>query len=394
MKLKGYLAAAFNNTPKEDRTEKVYQWLIAQNIIDEDNYVKDDIDGHYLIRDKEAFVCDRCSSVHRYESDLQSVILNGRGDEEMWCDDCRGDHAFYCENLGRWYSSWTFSHIDVEGMTVCYEANDDDVYYWDSDDRYHWESEPDEDDEDEHGRSEYHGADRSHWKTHDPNFDLFGVELEMCANDTSDLPNICYQARDQGFLAETDGSLNASRGVEIVGFPMPLKDFRNGAWKSFINSVQGTAKAWQMGKGYGIHVSIGRHTLTQSQQALFIRFFPENQTFCEKIAGRESSTWANYNLNGWTSVKASALDRYDAASIRDRKRIEVRIFRATLKWSSFLKNVQFVAALVEFVRVCSYRDIKGSNRFCEFVTAPANANRFRELVNFLKDKNLLNTSAS
>lgn len=393
MKLKQYLAAAFTKADITDRTEEVFNWLVAQDIIDENVWVLDD-DGQYLIRDKEAFTCERCGSVHRYESDLQSVIVNRRGDEEMWCEDCRDDNAFYCEYLCNWYASRNFSQVRVEGASVCYEENEDDLYYWESDEMYHWDSEPDEDEEDESGRSEYHGADRSHWKTNDPNFDLFGVELEMCANDTSDLPNICNEARCQGFLAETDGSLNASRGVEIVGFPMPLKDFRNGAWKDFIASVQGKAKAWQMGKGYGIHVSIGRHTLTLTQQAKFIRFFVENQTFCEKIAGRESSTWANYKLNGWASVRNPYLDRYDAASIRDRKRIEVRIFRATLKWSSFLKNVQFVAALVEFVRACSIRDIEGSNGFCEFVTSPANANRFRELVNFLKDKNLLNTPAS
>ena len=393
MKLKQYLAAAFNKADIDDRTEKMFNWLVAQNIIAEDEWIRDD-DGQYLIRDEEGYICDRCNSVHRCASDLACVIINRRGDEEMWCEDCLDDNAFYCNQSGNWYASRNFSRVTVNGEGICYEENEDDLYFWDCDGEYHWDSEPEEDEEDESGRSEYHGADRSHWKTKDPNYDLFGVELEMCANDSSDLPDICNEARNQGFLAESDGSLNAARGVEIVGFPMPLKDFRNGAWKDFIASVQGKAKAWQMGKGYGIHVSIGRHTLTLTQQAKFIRFFVENQSFCEKIAGRESSTWANYELRGWSSVRNAYLERYDAAAIRDRKRIEVRIFRATLKWSSFLKNVQFVAALVEFVRVCSIRDIKGSCGFCEFVTSPANANRFRELVNFLKDKNLLNISAS
>jgi len=386
MKLKDYIKKVWENTRPSKRTGELRFWLVAQDIIDEDEYhITYDGDIHYT---DDVFYCGHCSDCHHCE-ESRTVIVSRRGSEEQWCDCCTDNHAFFCEHSDNYFSDNNFSSVEVDGCTVCFEWNEEDIYFWESDGDYHWEPEPeDEDEDDNEGRGQYHGDQytRNLWKKRDPFADLFGVELEICAKDKDCLADICSAARDQGFIPERDGSLHEQLGVEIVAPPLGLRTYRKGNWSVLLDGIRSKAKGWDAGTGYGIHISIRRSSLTRLEQVKFLRFFPWNRTFCEKVAGRGSNGFANYDVVvPW--ARDPYTGRYAAAAIREGDRIEVRAFRATLKKSSFLKNVQFVAALVEFVRVVSLRDIT-AECFCDFVTHRSRRNRYRELVAFLNEKGL------
>lgn len=386
MKLKDYIKKVWERTRPSKRTEELCDWLVAQGIIDGSDYCTTyDGDIHHA---DDTFVCDRCGEFH-HTDDSRTVIVSRRGSEENWCDCCTDDNTFFCDHSDHYFHDSNFSSVQVDGYTVCFEWNEDDLHYWESDGDYHWESEPeDEDEDDNEGRGQYHGDQftRSLWKKRDPFADLFGVELEICAKDKDCLADICSAAKDQGFIPERDGSLHEQLGVEIVAPPLGLRTYRKGNWSVLLDGIRSKAKGWDAGTGYGIHISIRRSSLTRLQQVKFLRFFPWNRKFCEKVTGRGSNGFANYDVVvPW--ARDPYTGRYAAAAIREGDRIEVRAFRATLKKSSFLKNVQFVAALVEFVRAVSLRDIT-AECFCDFVTDPARRNRYRELVAFIQEKGL------
>ena len=398
MKLKEYILKVWENADAGDRYKhtNLFIWLCAQDIIDSDDWVvcKDRAIAHI----EDAVLCEYYEEHYSTDEDFRTVNVS-RGREQYWSERAWQNHAFFCDWQSEHYSDRDFQQVQVSetGDYVCLEANEDDLYYWDSDNDYHNEPEPEEDEDEEEesrdcGRSGYHSdrSTRKRWSNignNSKNADVFGVELEMKANSQSDLEAICARANGCGFLAEYDGSLDEQLGVEIVAPPIPLAKFRKGVWSEFMDGIRRLGTGWDAGTGYGIHISITRSTLSKAQQSKFVRFFADNKAFCEAIAGRKETSYARYQRQSWKVCDLYETEKYLAASIRSENRVEVRIFRSTLKFSSFLKNVQFVAALVEFVRHSSLSR-NTAVEFIKFASHKSRRNRFRELLAFLADKNL------
>lgn len=393
MKLKEYILKTWENADAGVRYKhrRLFEWLESNEIIDTDEWVfcEDDAIAH---RD-EAHYCEYCECWYSTDDDFRAVNVR-RGHTQYWSESAWEDHAFFCDWQHEYYASDHYTCVEVNetGDTVCLEANECDLYYWDSDGNYHNEPEEDEEESRDCGRSGYHSDSnaRKRWSNignNSKNADVFGVELEMKANDQSDLEDICSRAMGCGFLAEYDGSLDEALGVEIVAPPIPLAKFRKGVWSEFMDGIRRLGTGWDAGTGYGIHISITRSTLSKVQQGKFVRFFADNKAFCEAIAGRKETSYARYQRQSWKVGVFGETEKYLAASIRPHNRIEVRIFRSTLKFPSFLKNVQFVAALVEFVRQSSLSR-NTAVEFVKFASHKSRRNRFRELLAFLADKNL------
>lgn len=400
MKLKEYLRLAWVNAKATKRDAKVLGWLVSKGIVDVNLWVYcDDTRGIHHVED--SYLCEHYDLYYSSDDDFQTVVTR-RGHEQRWCRDAVRHNAFYCEMSEQYFSAGDYECVNVRetDQDVCREWNDGHIWYWDCDGEYHNEPEPYGDEDEDNcgtsdcGRSGYHSdrATRNQWASSTPrNADVFGVELEMKANDDSDLEDICARAAGSGFISEYDGSLDETLGVEIVAPPIPLAKFRKGVWGEFMDGIRRLGTGWDAGTGYGIHISINRTTLTPLQQSRFLRFFPQNKAFCEAIAGRKANNWCRYEMPSWNVGKQSDTDKYLAASIRSRSRIEVRIFRSTLRFSRFLKNVQFVAALVEFVRNTSLRH-NTAEEFVKFVSHKSRRNSYRELLAFFAEKNLNGSS--
>lgn len=398
MKLKDYLRKTWENADADDRYKhlNLFTWLCARDIIDSDDWVvcKDRAIAHI----EDAVLCEYYEEYYSTDDDFRTVNVR-RDRAQYWSNRAWENHAFYCDWQNEYYYDGDFQQVLVNetGDYVCLEANEDDLYYWESDNEYHNEPEPEEDEDDvrDCGRSGYHSDSnaRKRWSNignTSKNADVFGVELEMKANSQSDLEDICARAAGCGFLSEYDGSLDEALGVEIVAPPIPLAKFRKGVWSEFMDGIRRLGTGWDAGTGYGIHISITQSTLSKVEQGKFIRFFADNQAFCEAIAGRKETSYARYHRPSWKVGVLGETEKYLAASIRPRNRIEVRIFRSTLKFSSFLKNVQFVAALVEFVRHSSLSR-NTAVEFIKFASHKSRCNRFRELlasIAGLAEKNL------
>ncbi len=316
----------------------------------EDENLIETADGERVPED-ETWECEKTGETYSNKVDSITVYVSRRTTEE-WCQDAVDSYAFFCQNLDEHYSKSYFTKIEVEGQYVCQEANEENLYYWESDEEYHWEAEPEED-EDEYDIPDYHDEERP-WEGKDFGKELvFGCELEVEATDSR--VKVKEIANSFGLIGERDGSLDDTDGIEIIGPPQFLEDYskKESLWLKFLEKVKDEAKGWDAGLGYGMHVSINRKALSDFHTGKLLVFINSNQELCTKIAGRGQTDYQRYCYKTIKDGKKQYGDKYEALAIRDNNRLECRIFRSTLKPSSFLKNIEFVAAAIEFTRFSS-----------------------------------------
>lgn len=306
-------------------------------------------DGRQVPKD-ETWKCEKTGKIYSNSVESITVYVN-RWSTEEWCPDAAETHAFKCNHLDEYYSTSYFNEIEVDGEYICKEANYENLYYWNADDEYHWEPEPDE--EDEYDIPDYHDENRP-WEGKDFGKELvFGCELEVEATDSR--VKVKEIANSFGLIGERDGSLDETDGIEIIGPPLKLEDYskEDSFWLKFLKKVKDEANGWDAGRGYGMHVSINRKALSDFHVGKLLVFINSNQELCTKIAGRGQTDYQRYSYKTIKDGRKYYGDKYEALAIRDGNRLECRIFRSTLKPSSFLKNIEFVAAAIEFTRFSS-----------------------------------------
>ena len=176
---------------------------------------------------------------------------------------------------------------------------------------------------------------------------FFGVELEVeCTGDRDSIADtVADQLEDFAVLKE-DGSL--SDGFEIVTRPASLECQRDG-WKPFFDDRPEGLKSFNT-KTCGLHVHASRAAMTPLQISKVVCFVnsPENQAFVEKIAGRPSGEWARYHGKKLATAGNRTGQRYEAVNLENSKTIEFRIFKGTLKETSFWRCIEFCDALIAF----------------------------------------------
>jgi hypothetical protein len=203
---------------------------------------------------------------------------------------------------------------------------------------------------------------------------FFGVELEVEVKDF-DKEDKAHQITDvvNGFaITKHDGSLNY--GFEICSSPASL-DYHENVWNGFFKEeILEGLKAFGTTTA-GMHVHISRAPLSDLQIGKIISFIhnPENAKFIRRIAQRDSNKY-----NDYSKVKkvSSAHDkylineaRYTAVNLLNKNTVEIRIFKSNLKRESFLKNIEFCAALTAFTWVanCSIKEAQSWRMFAKFV---------------------------
>jgi hypothetical protein len=181
---------------------------------------------------------------------------------------------------------------------------------------------------------------------------VFGVELEVKVKNECAVTDVYGRIVRHGFIGERDGSLDDILGIEIVGKPMTFEQNRD-KWLPLLSNIRGSAVGWNAGTGYGMHVSLNRTSMTMLHQGKVLVFIHGNKNLCEKVAGRKETSWARYHSKKLGDAKNGSDEKYQAISLRDATRMEVRIFRSTLSPEGFMRNLEFVAAIVAFTKSAS-----------------------------------------
>jgi hypothetical protein len=190
------------------------------------------------------------------------------------------------------------------------------------------------------------------------------TELRMETQTTSRMRRsmaTASQVKSNLFFYKRDGSLDES-GVEIVSFPFTYSFLKQRGWREVSRVAESFVKSgftsFASGK-CGIHVHVSKHAI-KNVEGLKL-FFYENQIKIKKIAQRrqDNNRYCQYEPGG---------DKYRAINTSPNETVEFRIFRGNLRPSRILKNIEFVAAVIEFWNTKTKAKVDFSD-FASFVTA-------------------------
>jgi hypothetical protein len=207
------------------------------------------------------------------------------------------------------------------------------------------------------------------WRMPDTTEPLFGIELETQVQGINTMDQFkesvnCVRSLTKDFcILKRDGSIG-STGIEIVSIPMKVEEHVkcdkgrvDGPWENFLTKHPKNLYSWK-GGACGMHIHISRKALSSLQIGKMIVFLnaPRNQSLITTIAGRYGS--------GFSKVKAEktikslrAVEKYEMLNLMHPYTVEMRIFRGTLNRNHFYSNIQFAAALVQYVKVTAIRNI-------------------------------------
>lgn len=332
----------------------------------------------------EFVLCDRCHTpeLRGYETDVRT-----RRGHELWCGDCAGD-ALRCDCCGDHFSGSQMATDDL-----CAQCYDSSYFTCDGCDRvlhsdeYHSDGhccdchDDDECSASADGLDGYHDANRSwnHLNTRPgypyANAPVLGVELEVYSRDRADAVAAlrrleCTAAYQLPLILESDGSLDDDYGFEVVQHPMGLADHQSYAPALLECLLNNNTLGWDASNGtYGIHITVARSALTPLQEARMMMFLcaADNQHFVHCMAQRSSIYAARVDIGGVcrdSPIRAINLSGLKVSGSDSRKRIsgvgkyspinfkdtlaEFRIFQSTLNKVSYLKNLEFVSALIDW----------------------------------------------
>jgi hypothetical protein len=314
-----------------------------------------------------AQTCDCCSNVFDNQNQtFRAVYINPNNTgsrRQHWCEGCAVSGTFEDNWNNNLYRVGEFTPvITANGTTVAREAHD--LHLW-SDGRWYDSPQPDP-----REVPHYHSQ-RRDWPTPTVSDYTIGVELETYCQDAGE----CYMNRPTGMIGERDGSLDGYHGVEFIGPPMTFGQYVGGEmWKPHLAYLRSQgAKSWYASDShsqYGMHVSVGRQNLDNETALRFVMLLNCNQNLSEKIAGRKENRWASYDMkdhdDATHAVRYQGTDKYSATNIRQ-ERIEVRIFRGTLDWSGFMRNVEYVQSALKFSETAEIAQVTTADAYLKWV---------------------------
>jgi hypothetical protein len=202
----------------------------------------------------------------------------------------------------------------------------------------------------------------------------FGVELEVEGYDTAEqaAEYIRQHLPATYCTLKRDGSLGES-GVEIVTRPDSMAVHKRMFGALFKDSPGKALSSWTNGR-CGMHVHVSKAALSQLQIGKMLCFLnePAAVNFISKIAGRKPCNWCKVHKKKITDTRREH-DRYTALNVTNNHTVEVRIFKGTLAEAGFMKNLEFVQALVEFTAPASRSISQATSHraFCEWLPKKA-----------------------
>ena len=233
-----------------------------------------------------------------------------------------------------------------------------------------------------------------------------GVELEIDSYDSIDSRNQCSAetANDETlFFNKEDGSLDY--GFEIVSHPFTM-DYFNANKDRFHKRIKTALKhgfrSHDVGT-CGMHIHVSKDALSNLDIFKIVHFMYSNVDFIKIISNR---TWSQ--INEWCSLDINSLihglndpskkvericrvakrkggtPKYVGLNLAKDKTIEFRIFRGTLNWSTYQKNVHFVHSLIQWIKSASLEQITSEYAVLSFLDFLCrNQTQYNHLILFI-----------
>lgn len=183
-----------------------------------------------------------------------------------------------------------------------------------------------------------------------PSRALMGCELEYnCSSQSSLNSRVRLLTHLSGFVIfKHDGSLS-SGGFEIVTAPADIT-LHKIKFAPVFAEFPATLKT---GNNTGMHIHLDRKATTPLMLGRMVEFLnnPDNKEFLETIGERTFNTYCNQTgLNYRSVLDKQGGARYTTLNILPAKTVEFRFFKAPITYESFVKNLEFVIALLQYFR--------------------------------------------
>ena len=336
-------------------------------------------------------------------------------EDAIICAECYCDETFRCEDCGeRFFNNHNYGDDNTclceacrnEDYYVCVRCerlvHTDDVY-WDGDDPYC--SDCYEDDEGScyiHGYG-YKPEPRFCKCRNEKHIRYYGVELEIDRggyeeDNAEELYDIANEDEDVLYI-KSDGSL--SEGMELVSHPCSLKYHRTRfPWEDIMHRAVRLGYRSHNTSTCGLHIHVGKAQLgdtIEEQEGVIGRvlFFFEshwNELFnfsrrtvyaVDRWAARQG--YSDRPKDILDKAKKSSKGRYCCVNITNYSTVEIRLFRGTLKYNTFIASLELADEICRNAISLSDNDMH-SQSWNDFVT---NIDPdYTELIQYLKERRL------
>lgn len=381
---------------------------------------------------------ERCNDCKRYFDVADS---SHNIDEEVICDSCRDEHYHYSDEqdalihkgsaVPLYRSIRAYRNGDPDDyVTRRYGNRADDLYAYDDafvdEDTYdalHYEDGSDDDDDysSSSNLADYHQSSRNFVEINEtPKIPALGVELEVYCEDRYDTVETLKGSFGSKLILERDSSLDDDYGFEIVTQPYGVTE-----WKVFASDMLSVlrdndcvAYNHPAGHGYGIHVNVHRRHLSPLAEARIMMLLCDvkNVDFVRAIAQRTCVYSAYVDMGSLENPKVRAINansqylnsmyrttqsnitgrtnerhcrkiygagKYAPVNWRDNI-AEFRLFQSTLHTQSFMKNLEFVWALIAWTKPEAATGSSTDHRdFIRWLDTPQHRADYPNLVAYL-----------
>lgn len=383
----GYLSAEWKEFDKENIVE-LYNGMYAHC----DDVA--DVEGYYyhLQIDSDEFVYDEINECYIL-SENSVFVKSGRNRDDFYTHE---NSANSLNNIfrydGEYIDEYYMESYDLVFTECGSIAHRDDVYYWESDDEYHFE--PENDDRLIQSYSFRPNPSFKYIKNENPYTNLipfYGIELEVENRDERNSNGaMAEQINAPHLYFKSDGSLE--NGFEIVTHPLSFNWIQEN--KNEFEVMLNDLKKWGFNSydanTCGMHIHISKKSFGTWQLFRFIKFFNEYKEFIVSISQRkieQIKKWASIEDETESELiykakkKCGNSSRYCAINLQNGATIEIRIFRGTLNYASFMKNIEFVDALYNYTKESNNCTLIGFKEFINSTSSYSNLKKFIHLKN-------------
>ena len=180
-----------------------------------------------------------------------------------------------------------------------------------------------------------------------------GVELEYERKGVHSLAedlHLLHRNLKGHAIFKRDGSL--SQGIEICTRPASADIHIEEFTKMFEDEL--CMSSLEVKSSCGMHVHISRKGMSPLALGKMLKFMQSkyNKEFLQLIAGREDNNYCKLGTDPMISAHFRGLEneRYRGLNLQNENTAEVRIFRTPDTMDKFIKNIEFVTALTDFVQ--------------------------------------------
>lgn len=342
--------------------------------IDNTHYVDETVVCDYCF-DRLYETCDRCGAVHHAND-----MYNTR--DGYMCQHCLDDYYVECDCCGDLVHIDDSHYSEYNQVYYCCNCHDDNANIND----YYYKPSPC-----------FYGDDDNMY---------LGVELEIdgAGEDSDNAGELLDIDGHDRIYCKHDGSLN--EGFEIVSHPCTLKyHCENMSWFDIMQRAVKMGYTSHDAETCGLHIHVSKTALgetfeKQDERIANILFFIEKYwdkflKFSRRTAS-QLEHWANrYGITD-DETPADILNkaksnytRYRAVNLQNSSTIEFRMFRGTLKHSTFIATLQLVKHLCD---MCVYLDNDEIQQmsWSDFVSSIKNADTdYTDLLQYLENKKLM-----